>query len=176
MTTTVYLAARYSRRLELVGYREELTARGFHVPARWLNGSHQLDNSGRPIGETGELMFENGSAAADHYRAKFALDDYEDVVTSSLLVAFTETPRSNDAGAGRGGRHVELGIALGLRIPVAVIGPRENVFCWLPQVRHFEAWPEFLAGLNMAAVAERPKSMLNGNLTAADLWPNQPAA
>lgn len=150
LMTTVYLAARYSRREELCGYRADLQALGFRVPARWLNGSHQLDDSGRPIGETGELMFENGDAAADHFRAKFARDDFEDVVTASLLVAFTEVPRSGDAGAGRGGRHVELGIALGLRIPVVVVGPRENVFCWLPQVRQFGTWVDFLATLHGA--------------------------
>lgn len=140
--TSYYLAARYSRRLELCGYRSDLALLGIDVPARWLNGSHQLDNEGRPIGETGELMFENGSAAADHYRRKFAEDDFEDVVDSDMLIAFTEQPRS---GNSRGGRHVELGIALGMGKPVVIIGPRENVFCWLPQVRHFETWADFLA-------------------------------
>jgi hypothetical protein len=139
--TTYYLAARYSRRLELCGYRADLQRLGIAVPARWLNGSHQLDNEGRPIGETGELMFEAGSADADHYREKFAQDDYDDVIAADLLVAFTEQPRS---GNSRGGRHVELGIALGRGIPAVIVGPRENVFCWLPQVRHFEAWGDFL--------------------------------
>lgn len=36
--TKVYLAARYSRREELCRYREELTALGYVVQARWLNG------------------------------------------------------------------------------------------------------------------------------------------
>lgn len=47
MSTTVYLAARYSRRLELCGYRAQLAEHGIEVPARWLNGSHQLDNDGK---------------------------------------------------------------------------------------------------------------------------------
>lgn len=140
--TTYYLAARYTRRLELVGYRAVLESLGHKVPARWLNGSHQLDNQGRPIGETGELLFENGSADADHYRQKFAQDDYDDVLTADVLIAFTEQPRP---GHSRGGRHVELGIALGRGIPVVVVGPRENVFCWLPQVEHYDTWPDFLA-------------------------------
>jgi hypothetical protein len=140
VTTIYYLAARYTRRLELCGYRAELQALGHDVPARWLNGSHQLDNQGRPIGEAGELLFENGSPEADQYRQRFAQDDYYDVIAADRLIAFTEQPRS---GHSRGGRHVELGIALGLDIPVVVVGPRENVFCWLPQVTHYDTWADF---------------------------------
>jgi hypothetical protein len=142
--TTYYLAARYTRRLELCGYRAELQALGIDVPARWLDGSHQLDNQGRPLGETGELLFEIGSPEADSHRRKFAQDDYDDVLAADRLIAFTEQPRS---GNSRGGRHVELGIALGRGVPVAVVGPRENVFCWLPQVEHYEKWSDFIAAL-----------------------------
>jgi len=146
--TVYYLAARYTRRLELCDYRGDLEARGHSVPARWLNGSHQLDNHGRPLGEAGELLFEIGSPEADHHRQKFAQDDYDDVLACDVLVAFTEQPRS---GNSRGGRHVELGIALGLGKPVVVIGPRENVFCWLPQVRHYETWHDFLTVVDRLA-------------------------
>ena len=41
--TAYYLAARYSRREELCGYRADLQRLGIEVPARWLNGSHQLE-------------------------------------------------------------------------------------------------------------------------------------
>lgn len=137
----IYLAARYTRRLELCGYRAQLQALGHQVPARWLNGGHQLDNNGRPLGENGELMFETGAPEVDHFRWRFAQDDFEDVSAADLLVAFTEEPRS---GNSRGGRHVELGIALGQGKPVAVVGPRENVFCWLPRVSHYPDFPTFL--------------------------------
>ena len=134
----VYLAARYTRRLELCGYRDELAALGYEVTSRWLDGSHQLDNEGRPLGDTGELLFEAASPEVDHFRWKFATDDLEDVLAAETLVAFTEEPRS---GNSRGGRHVELGIALGTgRHQVAVVGPRENVFCWLPEVEWYPDW------------------------------------
>lgn len=146
MSARIYLAARYSRRLELVGYRGQLEALSYEIPARWLNGSHQLDNEGRPIGEDGEALVEQhdeyGSAqASPPLREKFAMDDLEDVLQADILVAFTEMPRT---GNSRGGRHVELGIAIGAGIPVMVVGPRENVFCHLPHVRHFETWPDCL--------------------------------
>ena len=147
--TMIYLAARYTRRLELCGYRDQLEALGYEVPARWLNGMHQLDNDGKPIGEDGEALVEqhdeHGSAqASPPLREKFALDDYRDVLAADVLVAFTEVPRS---GNSRGGRHVELGIALGSGIPVMIVGPRENVFCHLPHVRHFEDWAGCLDAL-----------------------------
>lgn len=136
----VYLAARYSRRLELCGYRDILRGWGFDVQARWLDGSHQLGNDGTPIGDQGEALVETGRVEdAAALREKFAVDDFEDVAGADLLVAFTEQPRS---GNSRGGRHVELGIALGCGIDVVVIGPRENVFCWLPEVRHWDFWDD----------------------------------
>jgi hypothetical protein len=145
----IYLAARYTRRLELCGYREQLRALGHTVDARWLNGSHQLDDKGMPIGEHGEALFESGSPQApDHLRQKFAVDDRDDVLAADKLIAFTEQPRS---GNSRGGRHVELGLALGAGIPVIVVGPRENVFTWLPEIEHYDTWDECFV-----AIAGRP--------------------
>ena len=39
----IYLAARYSRREELCGYRSELEAIGHTVTSRWLNGKPQRE-------------------------------------------------------------------------------------------------------------------------------------
>ncbi len=137
-----YLAARYTRRLELCGYRADLERLGVEVTSRWLSGSHQLDNQGRPLGDAGELLFEAGAPEVDHYRWKFATDDRDDVLAADTLVAFTEPPRS--------GRHVELGIALGANAlgankRIVVVGPRENVFCWLPEVEQHGSWDAYLA-------------------------------
>lgn len=136
----IYLAARYSRRLELCGYREQLRAIGHTVDAVWLNGEHQISDAGVPIGEHGESLVEgklrpgerlspeDQSDAAKVLRMKFAHDDFRDVVSCDLLIHFTEQPRS-DSGRGRGGRHVEMGIALGMMKRVWIVGPRENLFC-----------------------------------------------
>lgn len=133
-----YLAARYSRREELLGVRDFVEAFGGEVTSRWLNGDHQLSDAGTPIGNDGEALVENGDGErAATLRAKFALDDFEDVRRADVLVAFTEPPRST---ASRGGRHVELGLALAWQKHVIIVGPRENVFCWLPWVDHYERW------------------------------------
>jgi hypothetical protein len=142
----IYLAARYSRRLELCSYREQLRCIGHTVNAVWLNGEHQISNEGIPIGESGEQLVEITSDSRNKFydqstdcaaklRQKFAQDDYNDVSSCEQFVAFTEEPRS---GHSRGGRHVELGIALALLKEVIIVGPRENIFCWLPTITQFD--------------------------------------
>ena len=145
----IYLAARYSRRLELCGYRDQLRERGHRVPARWLDGAHQIANDGMPLTEEGERRFEEGHPDADHLRARFAQHDFEDVLGADMLIAFTEPPRS---GNSRGGRHVELGLALGADIPVTVVGPRENLFCWLPKVSCYPDFASLLTDLGQVEV------------------------
>lgn len=148
-----YLAGRYSRRLELCGYRDELTVRGLTVRSRWLDGGHQIADDGMPLTKEGERRFETGDSSADHLRGKFAQDDLEDVLACDLLIAFTEEPDQ-----ARGGRHVELGIALGATLAgstmrernrrIIICGPRENLFCWLPLVENYPDWPSLLTAIN----------------------------
>lgn len=144
----IYLASRYSRRIELCGYREQLRAIGHAIDAVWLNGEHQISDRGVPIGESGEALVEgdDGSTTGEaaRLRQKFAQEDYRDVLMCDLLIAFTEPPRSN---ASRGGRHVEFGIALGLMKRVWIVGPRENIFCWLEDVRQFDTFDDAIKAL-----------------------------
>lgn len=142
----VYLAARYSRRLELCEYRSQLEDRGFSIPAKWLQGSHQITTDGRALGDAGESLVEATGESDAELRRKFAQDDYDDVASADMLVAFTEA--ENTPGRSRGGRHVELGIALALGKTVVVVGPHENIFTWLPQVNHFDTWEQFLEALD----------------------------
>lgn len=133
----IYLASRYSRREELCGYREKLRAAGHQVDAVWLNGQHQISDDDE--GDDGSV-----TDRAARLRSKFAAEDFRDVQFCELLIAFTEPPRSNTS---RGGRHVELGIALGMMKRVWVVGHRENIFCWLEDVRFFATWEECFARL-----------------------------
>jgi len=151
-----YLASRYSRRLELVEYRQRLIDLGHTVTARWLNGAHQISDSGQPIGPDGESLVEgdDGSASdcAAALRELFAIEDVRDVMSADVLIAFTEQPRS---GHTRGGRHVEMGMALGRGIEVWVCGPRENIFCWLAGIQHFERFEQISLKLeSMLAVKQ----------------------
>ncbi|MDQ2727544.1 MAG: hypothetical protein M3Y91_06710 [Actinomycetota bacterium] len=139
---TVYLAGRYTRREELCAYKAELEARGHDVPARWLLGEHQVHGV-----ENARSVEADGPIPSDQARL-FAQDDIDDLSAADLLVAFTEKPRTENS---RGGRHVELGIAIGKRLAghgptVVIVGPLENVFCAAPQIDGaYRSWPEFLA-------------------------------
>ncbi len=125
----IYLAARYSRRDELLSYRADLEAMGHTVTSRWLNGSPQVSDEGL------------SAEAPTEMRERFALEDWNDLYDASHCIAFTEEPRVSNS---RGGRHVELGAALAWRKAVLVVGPLENVFCCLPDVEHFDDWAALL--------------------------------
>jgi hypothetical protein len=56
------------------------------------------------------------------------------------VVSFTEQPRALNGN--RGGRHVEFGLAVALNKRLIVVGYRENLFHWLPQVEFVSSWQE----------------------------------
>ncbi len=64
----------------------------------------------------------------------------DDLAAADTVVSFTSA-----ASAGKGSRHVEFGLVLGLGKHLVVIGPRENVFHTLPVVERHASWEAFLA-------------------------------
>lgn len=149
----VYLAARYSRREELCTYREWLQTVGFTVTSRWLNGEHQISDSGLALGSSAEHAIEGDSDDAETValRKRFANEDWNDLKAADIVVAFTESPRT---GPSRGGRHVELGAALAWGQDVLVVGYRENVFCCLDAVDFYETWDTASAALAARLVTD----------------------
>jgi hypothetical protein len=131
----IYLCARYSRRDELRGYRDQLHALGHVVVSRWL------DTEWAGGGGSGS------SAAPPEYRRRHAAEDLDDVERCDCLVFFAEPPRS----AGRGGRHVEFGIALAHGKRVIVVGEPENLFHYHPSVMLAARWaPDLIFGKGAA--------------------------
>lgn len=145
----VYLAARYSRREELVGYRNDLNQLGSIIPglylrvtSRWLNGSHEAHK----LGPNGMRVIPRSGYTNTQAR-RFAREDLADIDEADVVVVFTEehVPRGN---VGRGGRHVEFGYALAKGKKIIVVGPIENVFYSLinesdlPGVRVADDWIE----------------------------------
>jgi hypothetical protein len=134
---TFYLSAAFGRQNELRGYRKRLRAVGHDVASAWLD------------------EVETDETAEDAYRARCAEQDARDIERADVFVAFT------DGGPARGGRHVELGIAIaqardyGL-IDIIVVGPHEHAFHAHPTVTETYSDPEaFLAAFG-AATEERP--------------------
>lgn len=132
---SVYLAASYGRRAEVAAYGQDLVLR-FMVPitSRWLDGSHDVEPGAitEPLGDTARA-------------ATFAQEDLHDVYLAQTLIIFTEPP--DGPKRGRGGRFVEMGIAIAIGRTIIIIGPRENIFTYLPRVIHFDTWDDFTAKL-----------------------------
>lgn len=122
----VYLAAAAAHHAEIHTRAGELEALGYRITSRWH--ASEADERHMTTEQRGEL-------------ADRCLRDVED---ADILVAFTEPP---DTTFARGGRHVEVGYALGLDMRIVVVGYLENVFHCLEGVQFFATWPEALARL-----------------------------
>jgi hypothetical protein len=126
----IYLASRYSRRVQMRDLAEELRRMGHEVATRWLD----TEWANRP---------DQSSAAPPEYREKYALIDLEDVRAADWVINFTEAPGDGS----RGGRHVEFGLAVAWGKRVIVVGHRENLFHHLPCVEFYEDPTDLLGAL-----------------------------
>ena len=147
----IYLASRYSRRLELCEYKAQLEERGHSVPARWLLGEHQVHGL-----EASKAVEDSGPIPLEQARL-FGNDDVEDILAADVMLNFTEAPRT---GPTRGGRHCELGIFLGLKFAgrepqrqLFVVGHLENVFHAIDDIDgRFSDFDSFLRALDTGEV------------------------
>lgn len=137
----IYIAARFHKRPQANELANFLQLKGHSITSRWVlpDQSHVL-----PTGLSKQ--------AEDSERERFAKEDLFDVISSDWMISLMEEPR----GTGRGGRHVEFGIALGVAtcislgvtaweksMKITIIGPRETVFHHLPTVEHFNTVEDF---------------------------------
>jgi hypothetical protein len=126
----VYLASRYSTKDLMNTYAQELRASGIEVTSTWLEETHGPNTQLQDV--------------RDEELAGYAEADLRDVYRAEWLVFFSVDPTIPVA---RGGRHVEFGYALGLGRKILVVGPKENIFHYLPEihfVNNFEEAKEFL--------------------------------
>lgn len=130
----IYLAARYSRHDEMRGVRDVLTALGHDVTSRWI------DQHG---GDLLESIVADKLNAEPAECSKYALIDMADLAAADVVISFT-----SPGGGGKGGRHVEYGLAIGLGKHLVIVGPRENVFHTLDAVEWYPDWPRFVMAWN----------------------------
>ena len=135
----IYLASRYSRRREMLERGAELEAAGHVVTSRWIAGDHQIAD---------DLPDQERCAK----QARNAQEDFDDLVESDVIISFTEAPGSPYS---RGGRHVELGIAIACGKRAVVVGHRENLFHYLPAVEFFPDWESARAALDLSTPLEK---------------------
>lgn len=115
----IYIASRYDRREEMESIANQLEENGFYITSSWVYGGEEgLDN---------EAI------------AELDLNDIDD---ADLVLSFTESPSFPHV---RGGRHVEFGYGLARGKEMIIIGPLENVFHWVPEVRRFNTLEEFIS-------------------------------
>ena len=125
----IYMAAQFARREELAGYAERICATGHYVTSRWLDQSTPAD--GKMTNHTAEDNL------------GFANQDLDDMNRADAILFFSEDPL---VGIPRGARHVEFGYMLGRAQPIAVVGPRENVFHWtLPDAAFYADFDAFMS-------------------------------
>lgn len=116
---SVYLAARYARIDEMRSIAESFRGRGIFVTSRWLKEGVDPNHSIRTL--------------SAEYMQTSARHDLEDIDAADYLVLFSEDP---DEKFVRGGRHVEFGYALAKGKKIIVVGPKENIFHYEPNVLH----------------------------------------
>ena len=115
----IYIAARFSRQQECLVFAELLQGMGHVVTSRWIFPEFKHIT-----------LPENSAEESARDKQRFATEDYNDVVRADTVISLTEPPRGN----GRGGRHVEFGIGLGLQKRLIIVGPQENVFHFIQGV------------------------------------------
>lgn len=115
----IYIASRYDRRFEMLGVTGVLMRAGHSITSRWIEGR----------GDGPEVA---------------AAEDLQDVLRADCLVSFTEEPAAGVTWAARGGRHVEFGLALAAGKRLCVVGPRENIFHFLPRVEVYRNTAELI--------------------------------
>jgi|SRR5271155_2117272 len=121
----VYLANQYRHKDAMKVAATELRAKGIDVTSTWMDEPHE------PNAQLGDL-------SGDHL-VEYAYRDLLEISQADILVFFSVPPTTQTV---RGGRHVEFGYALGLRKPIVVIGPEENIFHFVSDVKHFATWEE----------------------------------
>lgn len=124
LVVTFYIAGSFKRGPSLIPFRDALITQGHRVTSNWLERSLNPDT----------WLSEADAAREDIY----------DINRSNVLIHFTEKP---DVGYMTGGRHWETGYAWGIGKQIIFIGPRENVFHFLPNQMQFDTAEEFLAEL-----------------------------
>jgi nucleoside 2-deoxyribosyltransferase len=116
----LYLAARYSRKDEIREYAKRFENAGHQVSATWFDEPHD-----------GQVTM---AEVCVNLLQTYAQRDFDEIKQANAIVFYSETDQTMNK---RGGRHVEFGYALGLGKRIIVVGPKENIFHYLPVVEHF---------------------------------------
>ena len=109
----------------MLDFANHLLGLGWLVTSRWVLGVHGEDDGD------------------DTQWCKYAQDDVDDIRAADWFILFTESEPVT-----RGSRLTELGYALAWKKNVIIVGPRENIFCHLPEIyRQYDSGYDLLTEL-----------------------------
>jgi nucleoside 2-deoxyribosyltransferase len=132
MSIKIYIAAPFVKQHEAREKANELISMGFTVTSRWVDE---------------DVL---AAAGANHeYYAQCANIDIEDINAAQYFLLLA------DHDSRTGGKHFETGYAYATGKKLMIVGRRENVFHYLPQLVFAQTWEE--AKSRLGIVAERIK-------------------
>lgn len=119
----IYLMARYRRQLEMREVAKILTTRYDHkITSGWIWQNDEITDK------------HIGTEIALTTQANLALRDVNDISRADICIGFSD-PIGTQL---RGGKMVELGIALAMGKVIYVVGGREHIFHALESIVHFD--------------------------------------
>ena len=167
-TRFAYVAGRFERRAELHEVVRKLGSLNIRCTSRWITEEPDISHA--------------HPQRVDEFRCEWSIKDFNDVMEADTLIAFSEDlTRPSTTGEvwegvskigfnlgegnrraqlmvpvlwARGGRHVEFGMAIAAQKRIVVIGPRENIFHWLPMIEQFDTFDAFMDHARMHNVAD----------------------
>jgi hypothetical protein len=129
----IYISARFGRRAEAEGLAFHLQELGHVITSSWI---WQIEDE-MGGGTDGDMRYDRFIEVT----ARLADKDVDEVAAADALVYLSEE-ESNPWG--RGGRHVEYGMALALKKRLFIVGPLENIFHYRKDVLQFNTREDFL--------------------------------
>ena len=126
----VYLSARYRRRLEMRGIRDELEKRGCQVVSQWIDETY------------GSFK----DVSSEYEKLLIAKQDKQDMQACDLFILFSDEGKTT-----HGMRFFEHGYVSALGKAVWIVGKEENYFQWLefdPPFKNIEQVYNYIDFLN----------------------------
>jgi nucleoside 2-deoxyribosyltransferase len=114
----VYLGGPFRERDRLKLWRISIVAKKMHVTSRWL------DNE-----------FPTNDAPTEEQKIELCTYNLSDIFQSDIVVIYDPNLRKLDDYEDTPGRHIELGYAMGARLPIILVGKRTTVMHYDPLIR-----------------------------------------
>lgn len=147
----IYIAATYGRRLEVMGIAIRLADWGHEITSEdWHHQTDEQKQQEYEEWQRGRRWDDDEPVSFDQWCAR---RDLEGVRDADMLVFVTDvdTPYQST-----GGRHLELGYALGLGGKyICLIGEPENIFHSMRSIQIFPTWKDFFEALPIYDHAHR---------------------